>query len=295
MAVSSPSPQKLRDLCFSFNRWGCSPVWPQGHRLSLEWFQHVLTDFTFWFFFRGSGELHDFTTRKRYILKPGVCLCMFPGRKLEVTQDDKNPLGNMFFHFDIFQGAKKLPPNTWPYTPFYVEATRIGFTDQMLRRVLVLLNKRYLTAQSNTVQKQADLEAEFILKGLLMELGTDAPPFGIAEEKHFSTERHHEKVVTTLIGELFSNPVKFRDVSEMTRVSGYGASHFRSLCLKFYGKSPQDVLIMARIEKAKDYLLRSEFTISTIADMLGYQNIHYFSRQFHEVVGMTPSEYRRSG
>lgn len=216
---------------------------------------------------------------------------------LQVKQDDKAPLGNVFLHFDVYQGAKKLPPRAWPYAPFYAEATQVGLMDQLTRRILVLLNKRYLTAQDETAQQQADLEAEFILKGLLMDLGTGdlGKSTASAVERQSPTERYHEKVVTSLIGELFSQPTKFRDVGEMTRASGYGTSHFRSLCLKFYSKSPKDLLIAARMEKAQDYLLRSEFTIGMIADMLGYQNIHYFSRQFHEVIGTTPSEYRRSG
>ena len=31
-----------------------------------------------------------------------------------------------------------------------------------------------------------------------------------------------------------------------------------------------------------------------IADSLGYASIHYFSRQFKKITGMTPSEYSSS-
>ena len=31
-----------------------------------------------------------------------------------------------------------------------------------------------------------------------------------------------------------------------------------------------------------------------IADALGYTSIHYFSRQFKKITGMTPSEYASS-
>ena len=47
------------------------------------------------------------------------------------------------------------------------------------------------------------------------------------------------------------------------------------------------------IEKAKKLLENEELSISHIANMLGYINIHSFSRAFKNSTGLSPSEYRK--
>ncbi len=48
-----------------------------------------------------------------------------------------------------------------------------------------------------------------------------------------------------------------------------------------------------RIERALDELERRDGAISDLAERTGYQSCCTFSRAFKEVVGKTPSEYRR--
>lgn len=49
-----------------------------------------------------------------------------------------------------------------------------------------------------------------------------------------------------------------------------------------------------KIEKAKEIIRSENINFTQIADELGYSSIHYFSRQFKKVSGMTPSEYASS-
>ncbi len=52
--------------------------------------------------------------------------------------------------------------------------------------------------------------------------------------------------------------------------------------------------IKMKIELAKTYIREDNHNVTQIADMLGYESIHYFSRQFKAVTGMSPKEYSRS-
>lgn len=57
------------------------------------------------------------------------------------------------------------------------------------------------------------------------------------------------------------------------------------------GESVMRYLAELRIEEAK-FLIRSRnMNFTEIAERLCYSSVHHFSRQFHEVVGMSPSEY----
>lgn len=49
-----------------------------------------------------------------------------------------------------------------------------------------------------------------------------------------------------------------------------------------------------KIMRAKEMIREQNMNFTQIADSLGYTSIHYFSRQFKKITGMTPSEYSLS-
>lgn len=57
------------------------------------------------------------------------------------------------------------------------------------------------------------------------------------------------------------------------------------------GLSPNAYINQRKISKAKELMLYSELNVSQIAESLGYQSIHYFSRLFKKVVGIAPTDY----
>lgn len=59
------------------------------------------------------------------------------------------------------------------------------------------------------------------------------------------------------------------------------------------GFSPKDYLIYYRISKAVDLLRDQNLSVEMIASSTGYHDQFYFSKQFKQNVGMTPSECRK--
>lgn len=51
---------------------------------------------------------------------------------------------------------------------------------------------------------------------------------------------------------------------------------------------------LLKINAAKEMIRTSHMNFTQISEQLGYSSIHYFSRQFKKVTGMTPSEYASS-
>lgn len=49
-----------------------------------------------------------------------------------------------------------------------------------------------------------------------------------------------------------------------------------------------------KIETAKELIRTNHLNFTQISEYLGYSSIHYFSRQFKKITGMTPSEYASS-
>ena len=62
---------------------------------------------------------------------------------------------------------------------------------------------------------------------------------------------------------------------------------------KNLGTSPIDYFNTLKTEYAKDLLKNKSFSVSHIANTLGYINIHSFSRAFKNITGSSPSEYRK--
>lgn len=67
----------------------------------------------------------------------------------------------------------------------------------------------------------------------------------------------------------------------------------RNLFSKYVGCSPSEMLRKIRIKEARSMLESSIYTVSEIAERLGYGSPFYFSKIFMSQVGISPTEYRR--
>ena len=60
------------------------------------------------------------------------------------------------------------------------------------------------------------------------------------------------------------------------------------------GKSVIEYINEVRINRAKSFLEKEDTSIGSIALLVGFGDINYFSRKFKALVGMTPTEYKKS-
>lgn len=84
------------------------------------------------------------------------------------------------------------------------------------------------------------------------------------------------------------------DLSELTRLSGYSRATVIRACRESTGTTPISRLRDLRMEEAKGLLNYSMSSISDVAHQLEYGRIHEFSREFSKVVGISPTDYRKS-
>ncbi|CAN5428368.1 hypothetical protein BH09BAC3_BH09BAC3_06750 [soil metagenome] len=59
------------------------------------------------------------------------------------------------------------------------------------------------------------------------------------------------------------------------------------------GTTIEKFMINQRIERAKELLVYDEFSLSEIADQLGYSSVAHLSSQFKKVTGLTPSHFKQ--
>ncbi|MBQ8423210.1 MAG: AraC family transcriptional regulator [Coprobacter sp.] len=73
----------------------------------------------------------------------------------------------------------------------------------------------------------------------------------------------------------------------------YSVSHFSALFQKETGYSPISYYIQLKVRKACQYLELSNLKIIEIAEKVGFEEAGYFSRVFTNIMGISPSEYRK--
>ena len=73
-----------------------------------------------------------------------------------------------------------------------------------------------------------------------------------------------------------------------------GRSQLQKIFSKKSGLGIIEYFSNMKIEAAKELIRTEQMNFTQISEKLGYTSIHYFSRQFKKVTGMTPSEYASS-
>ncbi|MCH4072099.1 AraC family transcriptional regulator [Pseudoramibacter sp.] len=82
-------------------------------------------------------------------------------------------------------------------------------------------------------------------------------------------------------------------VGQLAEIERYNVTYYNDWFKQQTGVSPGIYLRHTRIEKAKELLINTTFSVTHIAVMVGYSCNSTFTRAFRNVTGMTPKEYRQ--
>ena len=83
-------------------------------------------------------------------------------------------------------------------------------------------------------------------------------------------------------------------VADIAKHCGTGTSTLSAAFSSNCGMGVIDYFIHMKTEAAKEYIREENYNITQISEILGYSSVHYFSRQFKKVTGMSPGEYSAS-
>lgn len=83
------------------------------------------------------------------------------------------------------------------------------------------------------------------------------------------------------------------DVEALARGEHISAGHLSRQFRLAYGESPYSYLMTRRIERAMALLRRGDLSVTDVCFEVGCSSLGTFSTRFTELVGMSPSTYRR--
>lgn len=88
----------------------------------------------------------------------------------------------------------------------------------------------------------------------------------------------------------FAQPL---NVEELARGAHVSAGHLSREFKRVYGESPYSYLMTRRIERAMALLRRGDLQVTEVCFEVGFSSLGTFSTRFSEIVGTSPSIFRR--
>lgn len=80
-------------------------------------------------------------------------------------------------------------------------------------------------------------------------------------------------------------------VSSLAKLCGISESYLKKLFIKKFSVAPAKYILLRKVNYACDLLRSGLYTITQVAEKCGYSNVYFFSRQFKEYIGISPSEF----
>jgi AraC-like DNA-binding protein len=270
--------------------WSISPLFG-------EWqdFDNVLT-------YIQSGEAEYIFNGQRYFLQAGDIIIMHPFCTHIVKSNATIPFLQYILHFDMEYTGNNLPRNevlergvnncydkaNLPKIEMYFREK--PFIARLGAKERKIVEERFLIMLHEYTYKKTGYE--LMLKSIALKLISifiRSSDMELVEKTPVSKSLKKIEQAVSYIHVNYSNPdLNNLMVSEFSETTpNYLASIFK----KYLNMSVHQYINHVRIEKAKWLITSDSFNFTEIADKIGYNSIHIFSRVFKSVAGKTPSEY----
>lgn len=99
------------------------------------------------------------------------------------------------------------------------------------------------------------------------------------------------ELIKEYLKENIASPLSLDDICRRFYI---GKSQLSVYFNRHLGKSPMAYFMFLKTEEAKKLLREENYSVSEIASILGYPDIHSFSRAFKRETGYSPTEYKNS-
>ena len=84
------------------------------------------------------------------------------------------------------------------------------------------------------------------------------------------------------------------NIETIAKICNISPEYFRRIFKSFYGVTPVNYINNLKITRVKELLGSQMYSVTDAARMSGFNEMSYFSREFKKVMGVSPSEYKKS-
>ncbi len=155
-----------------------------------------------------------------------------------------------------------------------------------VKQVNKILKDIYLEYVSNNPAKEESMD--LLLKLLFIKVREF-----ISYKPHNSVLYGYYDELLNLRSMIYRHPEEKWTIARLSDKINLSPSHFQRLYKQTFGVTCISDVIAGKISYAKVSLSATGGTVREISTLCGYENEEHFMRQFKQVVGVTPTEYRR--
>ncbi|MFI2857896.1 helix-turn-helix domain-containing protein [Paenibacillus sp. JSM ZJ436] len=223
-------------------------------------------------FYVWSGEGTVIVNDEPYEVSKGSCFLFYPGDYTSATHNPQKPLVLTYIHFDVTEPVEDIPAR------YRQLNDTIDFEYLLARYVRLYLDQPF----------GAEEEGKLLLKQLMI--------FLLREDRsapHVKKASHHlSEAIQEIANYVRLHPGISHKVEDLAARAGLSPRYFSIKFKELVGVPVQSYIIKMRIERAQHLLLHQGMNVTEVADALGYRDIFFFSRQFKQYTGKSPSEVR---
>jgi AraC-like DNA-binding protein len=246
-----------------------------------------LPNYLLWCVLDGIGrlELDNRTTE----LGPGTCAVFAPGDAPTANHDPRRRLLVFGMHFEtaaaVAEAAarRKADPADVVPEPEPADVVPEGRWADVRDRVLLGALARSSDSAYRRGDRLGERQAELCLEQFLCL---------IWEAAHGTTASSVDAAIEEVAQVIRQDPGRDWSVQEMAARASLSRAQFTRRFVAQNGMAPAQYLIKARIDRAHQLLTETGMTVTQVAAALGYADVPYFSRQYKQRTGHSPSTAR---
>jgi AraC family transcriptional regulator of arabinose operon len=248
-----------------FAKIKCEPTWKWPRR------ENPLEHYDLFYVWEGSGEVT--VNDQSYKVGKGSCFLFRPGDYTHAIHDKQNPLIITYVHFNLTDTPNLIP------SVYRLLSNQTDLETLLHRYVHLRLSNFFGAAE----------EANLILKQLMIYLLR-------LDRLDLELQPRINKALQDRIYEIANyireHPSTWFTVMDLANRAQLSPRYFSHKFKEWMGKTVQAYEIDCRIERAEFLLHYGGMSVSETADVLGYRDIYFFSKQFKKHYGKNPSAIR---
>ncbi|MCL6444544.1 MAG: AraC family transcriptional regulator [Alicyclobacillus sp.] len=250
------------------------------------------------------GEIRVTVENNEYHGVPGDIFLFKPKQRHAIYLLHGKPLHQPHIHFDLYYQSDS-PAVKVSYKPLeaMTKEEKQLFREDVVRQMTNPLPNHLRLSKPIIIEKLIyDIIHEFerklpfyetTAKGLFIQLWVQ-----LLRENHWLHNPHllpnweRLALVKNYISHNTEQQITLDELAELSNLSKF---YLCRLFKQAFGMTPIQYHLTLRLEKAKQMIQFTNLPLSDIADKLGFNSIHAFSRAFHKLEGVPPSFYRKRG
>ncbi|MGD8191894.1 helix-turn-helix domain-containing protein [Brevibacillus ginsengisoli] len=263
------------------------------------------------YFWRGVGQLSIKTFRNgrsfyntgngHYSVDEGNYLLLNQGQEYSITIESEKPVESFCIFFpegmveEIYRSfvtsSEQLLDNPMDYHPLTLEFVEKTYTHNVLTPVLFQMRDEYQHRRNDRIWVEEQLH-DIAQKLILVHRDVMKEMMNLPVVRTSTRQELYKRVLVghEFISAYYDQPISLADMSKVACLS---PNHFLRTYKQLFGMSPHQYLTEKRLQEAKQLLLKTDKSVTTICLEVGLQSPSTFSGLFSKRFSSSPSQLRQ--